>query len=302
MSKIGFINDVVRGIKKIVSVPPVTPVVAPNQSYIYEPVITSGNVTTDPLLKRTFMFLEEGLWGTADEYCEKILDMDPECAEAYLGKLMVEMQVKTRDDLKFCKEPLEENANYKKFRRFCDTQQSDFMDNILAQIEGIRIEEAYQKAADIMKVARFEESYLAAIELLETLGDYKNSAELIEVCKHEIEHAKVEEQLRREEQKRRREAALKKEYDENVKALETADEVWVLNKLLSQFISYGQLFESPQMAVICKEKIQELETKIKERHRNFENWVRQGKCSYCGGDFTGLIVKTCKSCGRSKRY
>ena len=39
------------------------------------------NNEIDALLKRVFMFLEEGDWSNADKYCEKVLDIDPENAE-----------------------------------------------------------------------------------------------------------------------------------------------------------------------------------------------------------------------------
>ena len=42
------------------------------------------------------MFLEDSDWKSAVEYCEKVLDLDPECAEAYLGKLMAELHVKKK--------------------------------------------------------------------------------------------------------------------------------------------------------------------------------------------------------------
>ena len=55
------------------------------------------NNEIDALLKRVFMFLEEEKWKEADEYCEKVLDIDPENPEAYLGKLMVEAEWKNID-------------------------------------------------------------------------------------------------------------------------------------------------------------------------------------------------------------
>lgn len=91
MSKIGFINDIVRGIKKLV---------APAKK---EPtntvVVESNNTDIAPLLKRAFIFLEDGNWKDADEYCERVLDIDPENAQAYLGKLMAELKVHKQDDL-----------------------------------------------------------------------------------------------------------------------------------------------------------------------------------------------------------
>lgn len=36
-----------------------------------------------PLLERVVMFLEDGDWASADAYCERVLDMEPKCAEAF---------------------------------------------------------------------------------------------------------------------------------------------------------------------------------------------------------------------------
>ena len=115
MSKIGFINDVVRGIKKLVQAD------EPKMAVIKETVVTeSSSSTTTPLLKRAFMFLGDGDWNSANEYCEKVLDIDPENAEAYLGKLMAEMRTKTRVALKELPKPFDESNNYQKVIRFAD--------------------------------------------------------------------------------------------------------------------------------------------------------------------------------------
>lgn len=55
----------------------------------------SNNSAAAPLLKRAFMFLEDGDFINADAYFEKVLDLDPECHKAYLGKFMVENSIKT---------------------------------------------------------------------------------------------------------------------------------------------------------------------------------------------------------------
>lgn len=86
MGKIGFIQDLVRGIGKVLHTEPVqmvkeTVVVQSQQA-------SSTNIA--PLLKRAFMFLEDRDWESAEEYCEKVLDIAPECADAYLCKALVE--------------------------------------------------------------------------------------------------------------------------------------------------------------------------------------------------------------------
>ena len=70
MSKLGFMQDLIRGIKKIVSAG------AP-KAEVKETVAVGGSVNVEPLLERAFMFLEDGDWGEANEYCEKVLDQDP---------------------------------------------------------------------------------------------------------------------------------------------------------------------------------------------------------------------------------
>ncbi len=46
-----------------------------------------------PLLKRAFMCLEDKEWAKAKSYFERVLEMDPECADAYIGLAMVAKQM-----------------------------------------------------------------------------------------------------------------------------------------------------------------------------------------------------------------
>ena len=32
------------------------------------------------------------------------------------------------------------------------------------------------------------------------------------------------------------------------------------------------------------------------------NWIRQGRCTYCGGEFKGIFSKSCRVCGKPKDY
>ena len=93
MSKIGFIQDLTRGINKVLDG------AKPKQAVKETVVIQQANASIAPLLKRAFMFLEDGDWNSANEYCEKVLDQDPENGEAYLGKAMSTLNKKTRTDL-----------------------------------------------------------------------------------------------------------------------------------------------------------------------------------------------------------
>ena len=87
MAKIGFIQDLIRGVKKVVDA--AKPQEAVTET-VKETVVvhneTNGNVQA--LLKRGNMALEDGEWSKADEFFEQVLNQDAECGAAYLGKFL----------------------------------------------------------------------------------------------------------------------------------------------------------------------------------------------------------------------
>ena len=117
MAKIGFIQDLTRGIAKVLDADK-------KPEPAKETVVVQQTAGADiaPLLKRAFMFLEDEDWKSADEYCEKVLDIDPENAQAYLGKLMAELRVSKQENLKNCAESFDESGNYQKALRFGDAK------------------------------------------------------------------------------------------------------------------------------------------------------------------------------------
>lgn len=93
MSKIGFINDVVRGIKKIVVKEPVAPAPAAQAAApaAVPQAAPAANVTA--LLDRGNMALEDQQWDKANEYFDQVLNLDARCGEAFLGMLLAENKV-----------------------------------------------------------------------------------------------------------------------------------------------------------------------------------------------------------------
>lgn len=79
-----------------------------------------SNIGTASLLKRVYAFLADGDFESANEYCERVLDIDLENAEAYLGKLMAELKVKTKEELKLCKIPFDNSINCQKLVKFAN--------------------------------------------------------------------------------------------------------------------------------------------------------------------------------------
>ena len=175
MSKLGFMQDLTRGIKKIVEAG------APKATAKETAVASSVEVNTAPLLKRASMFLEDGDWDKADEYYEKVLDIDPENARAYLGKLLVEFRAKNFKDLlenEYIADnivKLKDNNNYKKAVLFGGQ-------NIIAELNEL----LYQRAKNELNSAESEDECKRAAELFDVIIGYKDAAAMKEACYEKI--------------------------------------------------------------------------------------------------------------------
>ena len=187
MGKIGAVQDLIRGVKKLIR----------SDSQKTEKVIITGNQPASaPLLKRAFMFLEDGDFENAGIYCERVLDIDPENAEAYLAKLMVEKRVKSRSDLANCAQPFDDSRNYRNAIRFGDdkliSELEGYINNIRERVEQERLTDICNKAVQEMNSANYQQ----AIEFFKSIEGFRDSSELIKKCQENIEKIRKEEQAR----------------------------------------------------------------------------------------------------------
>lgn len=139
MGKVGFIQDLVRGIEKII------PLTSSESQRVVIQQQTSGNPTVDSLVKRAMLFLEDGNFTKADEYAEKVLDADPENGYAYLVKLCVEHSTRNPDELAKLAVPLDTFANFQKAVKYGN----DTLRNHLYEINEKSLEEKRAKEAEI---------------------------------------------------------------------------------------------------------------------------------------------------------
>ncbi len=208
MSKIGFVNDIVRGIKKITVSPQ-------NEEAVKEAPSAAGGANVASLLERAFMFLEDGDWASADEYCEKVLDVEPKNAQAYLGKLMAEYKISTQDKISKVSFKIDGSSNYQKIMRFGD---EELVSSLKKACEAIAVniqrrEEAERRAAEEAKANAWKEDVYKeavsksdikllyhyqiealsdAIKKFEGIGDYKDSAVQAENCRQKIYDRAIE--------------------------------------------------------------------------------------------------------------
>ena len=258
MGKIGFINDIVRGIKKVVSSEKATKTEAHEQVAQNQ---ISSNIA--PLLERAFMFLEDGDFARADEFCEQVLNQDPKCAEAYLGKLMAEHNVRRREDLKDWGSPFDSNNNYQKALRFADsTLQKEligYIEHINKRNENARLEGIYTEARNAMNHAIGEVGFLEAARKFESIKTYKDSATLAEKC---IEMAEIA----------RKDAILSKA-QANMSG-EKIERYEIAIKLLESIPEWKNADEKIE---ICKSKIRELKIANEKARIEAEKRAKRNK-------------------------
>ena len=118
----GALQDLLRGIGKIIGKGG-------------KQADADANKSIDPLLKRVFMFLEDGDYKSADEYSNRVLDIDPENEKAYLGKLLAQHQVHEISQLSSLNKPIENDVSYKKILKYGSRQLADELLDINSTIK-----------------------------------------------------------------------------------------------------------------------------------------------------------------------
>lgn len=120
MGKIGFIQDLIRGINKVFTPKTEMPNAATSAFSSTQPVHDYG-AEAESMLKRAFLFLEDAEWKKANELLEKVLNINPENTQAYIGKLMVDVKVSKEENLAKRALELDKNQHYTKAIRFADS-------------------------------------------------------------------------------------------------------------------------------------------------------------------------------------
>ena len=199
MSKLGFMQDLIRGIKKIAKAD--EPKAASRETV----VVNSGNANANPLLRRAFMFLEDGEWAKADDFCERVLDLDPENAQAYLVKLMAELHVRRQEDLPNCKQPFDRSNNFQNAVRFGDKALKDELNGCITHIAEICRKDSIYANARSQMTGNAVSGYEAAIKTFSTISGWKDADEQINACQRKIEEIKAKKEADRLERERRAE-------------------------------------------------------------------------------------------------
>lgn len=228
-----------------------------------------ARVSGDPkvLLERAFMFLEDGDWDKADIYCESVLDQNPKCAEAYLGKLMAEVKIRKKEDLSKAKEPLDQSDNYRKVMRFADESLRERLSNAK---EVQHNEQLYAEAMARMTAASDEEAYRNAAQKFYSLGSYKDASLRREQCLQRADRI-IADRMQREETKRKEDIYSRAEKCMHKGTIES------YNTAIQLYESVPNFRSSAAQISECRRKIEDLEAKEAARQVAVEKAKKTAK-------------------------
>ena len=173
--------------------------------------INQTNTEIEQLSKKLFKMLEQGDFINSNDICTKLLNLNPNNTQALLGKIMTSRKIRIKEELANCVAPLEDNPNYPKLLVSDDkeliAELEGYNSSIKARVESDKKDKLY--AAAIYKMSKKNIlAQEAALKDLESISDWKDSKEQIEICKKELEKLKEqEENIKLERQKK---AELKK--------------------------------------------------------------------------------------------
>ena len=135
MSKIGFMQDLLRGVKKVLKEEKTAE--APR---VVQQIVQSSGQGVAPgvssLMDRAYLFMEDGDFTSANEYLNRVLDIDPKYAPAYAAKACVAFGMHKESELAETDFLYEDNADWQKALRFADEEHRQTYEGYLRQAQA----------------------------------------------------------------------------------------------------------------------------------------------------------------------
>lgn len=326
MGKIGFINDLVRGIKKVI-------VKEAAQAKDTEKIVVA-QTSAIAQVKRGNMALEDCEWEKADDFFEQALNYDPECAEAYLGKLLAQKKQKNWDsllgswvnqykssttervtacaaDTEHIEKMVKEYAlpGYLEADTIRKLYAFDFgYESILScreqqkekQLRGLSGERHLQRAMQYAKGETKKQIEDGIAKVTENL-DHRISkareedAASIEIVQYNYtEHIK---QADKEAQKLNKEALDRREedYQSTVKKMQSANDIWSYEQVIGRFATFGAYKDTSERISQCHNEINRIkEEQQKEAERQIE--IRRQEQARAQKTIIGVLIGAIAVC------
>ena len=339
LGKVGAMQDLLRGIEKILPRKQETTV-----------VIQTAPSTSSAMVMRGQFALEDGDYQKANEFFEKALDQNPQDGGAYLGKVLSALHLSNARQLDSYFVKIHDDKDFDRAIRFSDPATSAMLSEIRerahrkylvkcltvglkkiakqkhredeklrlqAEQEAFRIrqEEERQMAEEKRKTDKYLQAQRAfaaatsaqelkdALAEFQCLGDFRDSRDMV---------AKCSEMLKQQEKRETYMSAYEKLYKANELTRQLEERIQLSTKAAEEFASipgYGNADELKESSKNLANTLMTGLQNIKRRVAAEEAWAKQqaqyretGLCQHCGGTFKGIFSKKCSSCGKPKDY
>lgn len=315
MGKVGAIQDLMRGIEKLL---PRTDLGAPVQQVVQQVVAPADN-RQSAQLDRGYMALEDGDWKKADGFFEEALNLDAHSAPAYIGKALA--QEKCRNLHALVLKKLSECQEVEAEKRNIQPEESQlshikeavqkysipgyfeplkvkalyyFDLSVLSNVPGRERQMAEQKqwwtenklltraeqfaTGDIARELQTEKEYLIDALAHQVREAEKAEQEAIQTLLKNYEQFLPEADAKVEQESQNWEKEREKEYQEWYTKAQTEHNTYLLKQLASRFERLGDYQDSRAMADFCRNRVKEEEAAEKqEQERQVRLCVQRQK-------------------------
>ncbi len=175
MSKLGFMQDLIRGVKKITQ--------KDKKENVVIQVADKGHNDAENMVKRAYIALEDGDFQSANDFAEKALDKDAENAQAYIIQLLVELSLRKEADLEKHNIPLE---NYKKYIRAYGFAQSEYKD-LLSKYNKGSFEVYFNETEKKIDITKSSEDLKKILQELDKLSESDRKSALVNKINQKIQ-------------------------------------------------------------------------------------------------------------------
>ena len=235
MGKLGFMQDLIRGIKKL------TTKETPKPQTVVQQSVGAG-VNIENLMKRVRLFLEDSNYASADEYLDRVLDENAEYAPAYIGKVLVKQKLRREEDLGSTLLQYEQDPNWAKALRFATPEQKGKYETYLENSNQARREkelnDQYNAALKVLTSATDEQGCYQAKRQFMQISSYKDSQARMEECDKKALRIAYD----RAENKR---LAI-------MRQIKTVSNAMELEKLATEFKKLGDYSDAKSKAQLCR--------------------------------------------------
>ena len=192
LNDIGFLEDLTHVITKLIGYSQENIKESTNE-VVKEKEEVKSSLNDEGKMKRAFMFIEDGDYFKANQITEEVLNTNPENANAYLAKLIMDLDLKNINDLTKITEDFSSNKNFLKALKFADSSLKNFLESCVSGVKDNYKRHVYKTGIRLYNEGRFDQ----AKANFEAVPEFSDSVIYIEKCNDGIKDAFYQDGLRK---------------------------------------------------------------------------------------------------------